>query len=292
MLIRLLLLLAVVFWGWSFVATKVALDYVSPAELIGLRYILGLPVIAVLMIGRGELLRFSAREWTRLAIASAVITSHFYIQVVGINYTSATNTGWIISVTPLALAILSYLFLKERLGMRQVGGIAIATLGILLLVSRGSFANVDWLSSIGDWLVLASAHTWAIYTIVTRDLSRQHPPIVVTFWILLMSSVIFIVWMLFTSDWGQIMAMPTEAKTAVAFLGVFCLGVAFWFWQEAVSRMGAARAGFYLYFEPIATTALAVPYLGEPFGPWGIAGAVAVLLGVLLAEKRVRPPIQ
>jgi hypothetical protein len=52
-----------------------------------------------------------------------------------------------------------------------VAGIAVATLGILLLVSRGDIASLGWLRSTGDWLVLASAHTWAVYTVVTRDLA-------------------------------------------------------------------------------------------------------------------------
>ena len=292
MLVRLMLLLAVTFWGWSFVATKVALKYVSAPELIGLRYMLALPVMAVIIIGRGLPIRFSSKEWGRIAIAAGVITTHFLIQVIGINYTSATNTGWIISVTPLALAVLSYLFLKEKLGRKQAAGIALATAGILLLVSRGSLSNFDWLRSVGDWLVLGSAHTWAIYTIVTRDISRRHEPLVVTFCILLLSSVVFFAYMLIMSDWGAIMNMPADGKAAVAFLGVFCLAIAFWFWQEGVARLGAAQAGFFLYLEPLATTALAVPYLGEPFGPFAIVGAAAVLSGVILAEGRGRPPVQ
>ncbi len=71
--------------------------------------------------------------------------------------------GWtfvatkIISATPLALAVLSFLFLRERIGWSGVAGIAVATVGILLLVSRGSLTNVDWLRSTGDWLMSRSA---------------------------------------------------------------------------------------------------------------------------------------
>ena len=74
----------------------------------------------------------------KIIIASAVITVHFIIQVIGINYTSATNTGWIISVTPLVMVALSAVFLKEKITGRLVIGIVLATAGILLLVSRGA----------------------------------------------------------------------------------------------------------------------------------------------------------
>jgi drug/metabolite transporter (DMT)-like permease len=115
---------------------------------------------------------------------------------------------------------------------------------------------------------------------------------VVTFCILLLSSVVFFSWMIFNSDPAAIMNMPSDGKAAIVFLGVFCLAIAFWFWQEGVSRLGASRAGFFLYLEPLSTTALAVPYLNEPFGPYAIAGAIAVMLGVVLAERKVRRPAQ
>jgi len=50
--------------------------------------------------------------------------------------------------------------------------------------------------------------------------------------------------------------------------------------------VGAARAGIYLYLEPVATTVLAVPYLGEKFGPLTALGGLLVLAGVYFAEGR------
>ena len=219
---------------------------------------------------------------------SAILTLHFLIQITGIKYTSATNTGWIISVTPLALAVLSYFVLREKIGRRTIAGIAVATSGILLLVSGGRLTDLGWLSSIGDWLVLASAHTWAVYTVVTRDVSRQAEPLAVTFTILAPSFCLMMIYMAFTSDWSTFTALPTEPVLAILFLGVLGMGIAHWFWQEGVSRLGAARAGMYLYLEPLATTVLAVPYLHESFGLVTAAGGLLVLAGVFVAEGRRR----
>ena len=62
--------------------------------------------------------------------------------------------------------------------------------------------------------------------------------------------------------------------------------MAHWFWQIGVSKVGAARAGVFLYLEPLATTALAVPYLGEPFGMATLIGGGLVLCGVWIAQSR------
>lgn len=290
MLARLYLLSCVIFWGWTFVATKIVLAYVTPVELLGLRLLTALPVLFVIIRIKRVRLQFSPRGRKQLLIGSAIITCHFLIQITGLQYTSATNTGWIISVTPLVMALLAWLILKERLGAKEFGGIVIATIGILLLVSRGDFSSLSWMSSIGDWLVLISAHTWALYTIATRDLSREGNPLGVTLMVFLPPGVLTLLYMTYLSDWTAFLTMPLEAWIALLFLGIVGMALAHWFWQEGVAEIGAARAGLYLYLEPIATTALAVPYLGEQF-TWatGVGGAL-VIAGVFYAQRRQKKP--
>jgi drug/metabolite transporter (DMT)-like permease len=207
------------------------------------------------------------------------------IQITGLKYTSATNTGWIISVTPLVLAVLSFLFLKERIRVNQIMGIIIATIGILLLVSKGDFSKLDWLSSVGDWLVLGSAHTWAIYTVVTRNVARRCHPLALTFAILVPSTVIMLTYMALTSDWQKFTNLPAEPLINLLFLGICGTALGHWFWQEGVARLGAARSGIFLYLEPIATMSLALPYLGEAYSSFTLYGGVLVLTGLFVAER-------
>jgi drug/metabolite transporter (DMT)-like permease len=290
-LVHLYVLLAVTFWGWSFVATKVLLRYLTATEVLGARLLLGVPLLALLMFSRGGRPRFARREWGTVAGGGLVLLLHFVIQITALKYTSATNTGWIIAVTPLTIALLSFLFLGERLTVAQVLGIAIATLGILLLVSGGRPSTLGWLASRGDWLVLASTSTWALYTVGTRNLSRARDPLTATTMMLTVTAVVVIGFMLFSSDGDAFVRLPAEAVAAALFLGFACSAVAFWFWQQGVAQLGAARTGFFLYLEPVATTALAVPYLGESFTVVTVAGGLLVLAGVYLAgRRRARQP--
>lgn len=285
---KIFLLLAVIFWGWSFVFTKILLDYVSPLELMGLRFIIGLPFIFLVTRAKKIKLQFDSKDYLRILLGGLVITFHFFIQISGVKFTSATNTGWIISVTPLILAVLSYLFLKEKIGRNTVIGIIVATLGILLLVSNGNLSDIGWLSSYGDWLVLVSAHTWAIFTVITRDISRKYNPLAVTLAILVPSAVLTTSYMIFTSDWTKFISLPPEPMISLFILGILCLGTAHWFWQEGVAKFGATKAGIFLYLEPIATTLLAVPYLHEQFTMFTAVGGILVLLGVYLANMKTK----
>lgn len=283
---RLVLLLCVIFWGWSFVATKIAVEYVTPAELLALRYIFAIPILLGVMIAKKVKFPFEKQDKIAVALGSTIITIHFLIQITGLKTTSATNTGWIISISPLVMAFLAFLILKEKITYKQIIGIIVATIGIILLVSRGNFTELDWLSSTGDWLVLASACTWAFYSIATRFVSQRQNPLAVTIGVLGPSALVILVYVGFTSDWSKFLQLPLKPVLAIIFLGVFAMGLAQWFWQAEMAKVGAARAGFFLYLEPLATTALAVPYLNEEFGPFAAIGGMMVLAGVYVAEKK------
>jgi drug/metabolite transporter (DMT)-like permease len=199
--------------------------------------------------------------------------------------TTATNTAWIIAVSPLALAVLGFLFLRERIGWSGVAGICVATLGLLLLVSHGHLTELGWLTNTGDWLVLVSAHTWALYTVATRDLSRRRDPLAVTFALLAVAAAFTGILFAATANLASVRALSPRGILALLYLGIPGLALGQWFWQEGVARLGVARAGLYLYLEPLATLALAVPLLGEPFGLFVALGGGLVLAGVYLGQR-------
>jgi len=280
-----MLLAAVAIWGCTFVATKICLTYLSPLELLGGRLAIALPVLAgLVLVRRARLdLRGHGRAWL---LGSALIGVHFYIQTTGIQYTTATRSGWIIAVTPIVMALLAALLLRERIERGLVAGIGVATLGVVLLVSDGRLGDLDWLRSTGDWLVFASAHTWALYTVAVRDLVRERSPLAVTAAVLLPATIVCVLGTAWTSDLATFTRLPAEALVSLLYLGVAGMAVAHWFWQQGVAAVGAARAGTFLYLEPLSTTALAVPYLGEPCGAFTIAGGALVLAGVWLSQRR------
>jgi drug/metabolite transporter (DMT)-like permease len=282
---KVLLLICVVIWGWTFVATKICIAYLDPIALIGLRFMMGLPLLFALIRAQGLSMRLSTKDFHVLAISAAIIGLHFLTQAVALIYTTATNTGWIGAVTPLVIAILSYFILREVIGWNAIAGIVVAMAGIALLVSQGDFTSFGWLSGIGDWLVLASAFTWAVYTIATRDISRSRNSLVVTFFVLAPMTFASLVYAFFVTDIEQITAMPMDGWIALVFLGVMGT-LAQWIWQIGIADIGATKAGVFLYLEPVATTLLAVPLLNERFGMDTAIGGALVLFGVWLAEKK------
>lgn len=292
MLPHILLFLAVVVWGWTFVATKIVVAEIGPVEVFTLRLAIGLPVLAVVLLAKRVPLAFGREDVRPLLVGGGVFTLHFLVQITGLETTTATNTAWIITITPLILAVLSFYLFGERIGWNGVLGIGIATTGILLLVSRGRLADLSWLRSTGDWLALASAHTWAFYTVATRDLVRRRHPLAVTFAILATALVLTAPLFAAVGDVQAVRSLSPRGIAAVLYLAIPGMALGHWFWQEGVAALGSARSGLYLYLEPIATVGLAVPLIGEPFGPFIALGGAMVLLGVWIGQRQARRPVR
>ena len=279
---QLLLLLAVIIWGSTFVASKICLSVMSPIQLVAGRFLIAAPALYLVARLRGASFRLGAHKKV-LLLAVALFSFHYLLQTWALEFTTATNSGWLITVAPLTIALLAALFLREP--APPAVGILVASLGIVLLVSKGDLRSLGTLSSVGDFMVLASTFTWAVFTIITRNPSRSLDPVVVTFVMTVPLAASAPVLPLVLDRWTAWSDLGLETLLALLFLGLAGVALAQWFWQRGVAKLGAAQAGLFLYLEPLATTALAVPYLGEPFGPVSAVGGLLVVLGVFLARR-------
>ncbi len=280
---RVLLLVSVFIWGSTFVASKICLGVMSPVQLVAGRFLIAAPALLLIAWLRGASFRLGAHKKV-LLVAVTLFSFHYLLQTWALEFTTATHSGWLITLSPLTIALLAAFFLREP--MPRPAGIVLASLGILLLVSKGDPGNLGALSSKGDFMVLASTFTWAIFTIITRNPSRSLDPVVVTFAMTLPLAASALVLPLVLDRWTAWGALGLEASLALLFLGLAGVALAQWFWQRGVAKLGAAQAGLFLYLEPLSTTALAVPYLREPFGPLTALGGLLLILGVFLAERR------
>jgi drug/metabolite transporter (DMT)-like permease len=103
MLPRVLLLSAVVIWGWTFVATKILVAELGPVEIFGLRLAIGLPFLGGVLLVKRVPLRFARADARPLFLGGAIFTLHFLVQIAGLVTTTATHPPK--GVTTLSSAI-------------------------------------------------------------------------------------------------------------------------------------------------------------------------------------------
>jgi drug/metabolite transporter (DMT)-like permease len=281
-------LFAVIAWGSSFVATKIALSELTPVTIIIMR--LFIAVVLLFVIAKATKRDFSI-DWKKhsgILLLAIIAVFHLWIQVTGLKYTTASNTGWIIGITPVFMALLGYLFFREKLLIINIAGIAIAFFGLLLLIGKGDFSKINLITNKGDVMVLASAFTWSIYSLVNKKITFSYPPMMTIFYLFITMAVILIPFNLSHETLYSIINLSGRGWFAVLFLGLICSGVSYVIWAQALKEMDSARTGSFLYFEPFITIFTAWLILNEQITFVIVLSGVIITTGVILVNKKLR----
>jgi len=283
-------IIAVTAWGISFINTKVLLDNdFNPVEV----YILRCAIAYVL------LLAFSWRTLRAINLQHELLfllcgicggSVYFVAENAALLYTSTTNVSLITSTSPLINALLVVLLYKdERPSKGFILGSVIAMIGVTLVV-LGSADEGDAEASghgfLGDGLSLMAAVCWSIYALLLRKLQAFYSAIVVTrktFFYGLLTALPFLLLepSLLTFD----TFMRPQVWINLLTLALFASSLAFMIWAWVISRLGAVKAGNYLYFQPIVTLIFSYFVLNQAVSIMGLAGCILTILGVYCGER-------
>ncbi len=277
-------LLAIIFWGMSFIATKIALETLAPLTIMFFRLVLSLFILIPIALYTKRSFSVSLKTHGLIFLLALIAVVHLFVQITGLKYTSATNTGWIIGITPVFMAILGFLVFRERLRAINTAGIIIAFAGLVLLISRGHFGSIGFISNKGDLLVLASTITWSVYSIINKKITLHYPPMMTILYSFLFMVVIISPFVLNTAAAESVSRLPAEGWAAVLFLGIFCSGVGYVLWAYSLKEMGSSKAGVFLYLEPFVTVFTAWIILGETITPVIILSGLIITSGVVLVN--------
>jgi drug/metabolite transporter (DMT)-like permease len=302
------LFLAIVFWGASFVATKVVRRDLTPSTITVMRFGIGLILILIIVIWRGEFRPVPRQSLPMLALLGFLgVTFHQWLQVNGLKTAQATIGAWIVATIPIFVALLGRFFLKERLTALQTVGIIVAALGALVVVSEGDLGSVlsGKIGTVGDFLFLISSLNWAVFTVFSRRILRpssehaavggitqkdERSPLVSMLLVMGFGWIFSLIWFGAEGSVSELSALRGDSLGALAFLGLASSGLAYIFWYEGLGVVEASQAGSFLYIEPIVTALIAWPMLGERMNLTAALGGVGVLIGVWFVNRRRARP--
>jgi drug/metabolite transporter (DMT)-like permease len=287
---------SVTFWGGSFVAMKVVLPEMSPGVMVVTRFVIGCAVLALTLAWRGSLWLPGRRDLAATAVLGAIgVTLHQWLQATGLQTSAASVSSWIVAISPIFVVILGWALLRERVTGGRTLGILVAATGMLVIVSQGRLgaflAGRAWIP--GDGLILASAVNWAVFTVLSKYVIdrgdalpvRRDRSMVLMFYTLVFGLLFSLPWAAVQGGWGALGHLSTNAWVGMGFLGVACSGLAYIFWFAGLEAVDATQVGAFLYLEPVVTSLVAVPVLGEPItGPLLVGGA-AILSGLWLVNR-------
>lgn len=281
----LLPLLPVFFWGLSFIATKQLLNEITPEMIIVMRLLLAILLLIVVLVFSGISFSIDKNNLKKILLLSAVSVFHLWIQITGLKFTSASNTGWIIGTAPIFMAILGYFYFKEKISGKKLLGIVIAFSGLLILVGKGNPFNVDLINNIGDWLVLLSAFTWGVYSIINKKITLSYSPVKTIFYLFLIMMIIILPFNINKQNINSVINLSSIGWISILFLGLLCSGVSYVIWAYLLREMSSAKVGAYLYIEPFITFLGAWILLKEEITLIMLISGVIITFGVYLVNR-------
>ena len=275
------------FFSSNIVFGSAAVAEVEPFTLAFLRWFLTAVILSIFAM------KAMNQRWgeIRTMVPSLMIMGFLGMWVCGalvylaLKYTSATNGTLIYTSSPVMIIVIEWLFRGRKIGWRDVLGIVLATIGVLVIVTKGEVNNLIALQfNAGDLIFVFTAFSWAIYSVLLKSEKFQAVPTLSLFMLIAASGALLLAPFAF----AEIVILKQFPATftawrSIAGIVVLASVLAFGLYQYGVKVLGASLTGISLYLLPVYGVTLAILFLGESFRSFHFWGILLVLSGVVLA---------
>jgi len=207
-----------------------------------------------------------------------------FLDFAGLAYITATLERLILYLTPTLVALIGWLAFGKRISRRQVLALLVSYAGVALafghdLQTGGS--NI----LLGGALVFGSALAYALYLVGSGELVARVGAVRLTAYASSVASVLCLLQFVVVRPM-QAMVLPWEVYALSLVNGTLCTVLPVLAVMMAVARIGSALAAQVGMIGPVSTILLSLLLLGEPMGPWQVAGTVLVMAGVFAVSQQ------
>lgn len=284
--------------GFSFIFVKIALRHASPIDLLAHRFSAAFVGIFLYYLIRGK----GFPRYGRESILSLLLLSLFYpillflLQTVGLQFTTASEAGIISATAPIFTLILASIFLKERSTIWQLFSVFLSVGGVIFIMYKNGLGEVTGETLKGDFIILLSVLSIAIYLVLARRATRKHAAMDITFFMTVVACVLFNV--LAVIKHAQQNSLPLyfapfqngEFLWSILYLGVLSSFLTSFLTNTALAVIPASRASIFNNLSPVITVFAGVLVLGETLRGYHLVGGLMVLLGIIGVNVLKREP--
>ena len=283
----LLLCLASLLWGGNTIASRLAVGEVSPMMLIFLRW---LAVCLLVTTVSGREMRqawpvMKPRLWWIVAMGGLGLASFNALFYVAAHHTTAINLGIIQSIMPGLILLGSFIFFGTRIRWLQCLGLALTSLGVVVVVTSGAVGDLLLLQfNFGDLLMLAACFLYSGYALGLRGRPEVQGMVMMGYFAY--GALLTCVPLLALEYAFHDVTPPSAAGWAIIlFVAVGPSYLSQLFFMRGVDLVGPGQAGLYTNTVPIFSSVLAVLLLGEEFHLHHVAAMALVFTGIFLFER-------
>lgn len=283
-LAHLLAVFTMLIWGVSFVATKLAVQYVSPDEVVFWRVIVA---IIFLFAFHPRFFTWQGLETELLMALSSLtgITVYQMLENYAVAFSQPSNVSVIVSTAPFFTVIVARLFFRtEKIRPSFLIGFVVAITGICLFSFQGKDLHFGYL---GDALALGAAFSWGFYQSIVRLLTQKRiNQAAMTRRIFEYAALTLLPSQLVKADAQSLHnVFHTPALFYILFLGALCSALCFFIWNFSIKELGAVKSSVYIYLNPVFTLVASALILSERLHPLALLGVVLTFIGLFISNE-------
>ena len=282
----LLALSAVFLWSQNILLAQGFKDRILPLEFAFGRW--GIALIILLMIGGKNVWRYRVyfrhkEMWlTGLALSGIVLTNtliYMAAQTIDSVTISLLNLP-----APIFLAILTAIFLRQKIGWGQALGMAVSVGGVLIILMSGMGTDDRFELRAGDSWMILNAFCFAVYSLLqTRRPSFISQTTLLTATVLL--GVVILMPAFFWFDWEHFLTLGLKEWIVLIFLGVFNSVLAYLAWNSALTRIGPVKTGIIFYLQPVFSILGAALVFDTSIRPVQVIGGCVIIVGIWMVGR-------
>ena len=287
------LFLAMVLVGVNVPTGKTVVAHLPIFLFLALRCIVACALLIPVLVARGELKRPTSVQLRDLAIQAFFGVFLFSLFMLwGVEHTSGMTAGIITSTIPAAVVLLSFLFLRERLGAIRLLAVVLSIAGVAIL-SVGPGIGTGQGALLGNLLVVAAVFCEALFVVIGKRAVTGQSPLAATMWLNLLALGMCLPMGAWQMQGFDPLAIDPSIWVIALYYSVTASVLGFSLWFYGVSHVDAGTAGVFTGIIPLAALAASMLMLGETPVMAHLAGLAAVLMSILLGVRadRRRPAV-
>ena len=268
-------------WGGNAVAVKFAVPDFPPLGCAAIRFLFGLPIVAVVVRSTGASYQVARPLWGLLLLHGFLTAVQIGTFNWGTSHSEAGRSSVFINIHPLIVAPLAWFLLGERFGLRGLAGLTAAVTGVVILLSETLRSGGGFK---GDLVVLGSGLLFGIQTIAQKKTFPYIPPTTLLFGQSILAAIITAVFSMLFEGPSAFHVTP-RAVAGVLYQGLAVSGLCFALWMILLRRYPAGRLATVAFLTPLFGVGLGHMLRAEPLTVSLLAGGVCVGLGIFLVAS-------
>lgn len=280
------MLLTVLIWALNFSVVKIALREFSPHSFNGPRLLLASLLLLAFLWKKEGWVRLSRADAVKIVILGIIgNTLYQFLFISGINLTTASTTSLVMTMTPIFIALMSAIFVGERIHWAGWAGIFLAFFGLFFVLFGDSLSfSLSAQGLRGNLMILLGNFFWAIYTVFSKPLVDRLSPLRFASLTLAIGTLFYL-----PLTVGDVLRLPwrsLSSKSWAAFLysSLFAIALSYVVWYSSVRRVGNTKTGIFGNITPVLTVLFAHFFLSETITVAQVVGALVIFLGFYLTR--------